>query len=42
MMLADSKVVEDEKYRSDMVVKGFYFAIGKCFGLKKVYEYIAD
>ncbi len=41
-ILADLRAEEDEKYRSDVAVKGLDRAIGECFGLKKKYRYISD
>ncbi len=41
-MVADLRAEEDEEYGSDLAVKGLDRAIGKCFGPKKKYRYIAD
>lgn len=41
-MLANLRAAKDEKYKSNIIVKGLNCAIEKCFSLKKKYEYIAD
>ncbi len=41
-ILADSTAAEDEEYGSDVAVKSLDRVIGKCFGPRKEYRYIAD
>ena len=41
-ILADLKIVEDEKFESDMAVKELDCAKRECFYLPKEYKYIAN
>lgn len=41
-ILTDSRVIEDEKYKFDVIIKSLDCTIGECFGSKKEYRCIAD